>query len=208
MKRIFAALFIGAVFLSPAIAQAQVEHFLAPNGTDPVPVSAANPLPVTPGAASPTAANQVTANTALGAPGDTVCSTATGTCSIEALLKYLGSGPMPNAGGCTSVIPISQTASTDLHTSSGKTYICAILIVAPDAEVVSLVEGTGSVCATGIAAIIGSTTAANGTSLAANGGYQMSSSSPVFNTQTASDHLCLLQSGSGRVAGFISYNDH
>jgi hypothetical protein len=47
MKRIFAALIVGAVFLSPAIAQAQVEHFLAPNGTDPVPVSAANPLPVT-----------------------------------------------------------------------------------------------------------------------------------------------------------------
>lgn len=150
------------------------------------------------------------ADVTLGAKADSVCGTATGTCSDTALLKYLNSqlAAMPNTGGCGSLIPISQTASTDLHTSVGKSYICSIILVAPDAEVVSLVEGTGSVCATGIAAVIGATTAANGMSFAANGGFSAVSSAPMFNTQTTNDHLCLLQSGSGRIAGFISYNDH
>lgn len=46
MKRLFAALFIGAVLLSPA--QAQIVHYVGANGVDPITVSSANPLPTTP----------------------------------------------------------------------------------------------------------------------------------------------------------------
>ncbi len=108
---------------------------------------------------------------------------------------------------CTGVIAISQTSSTDLKTATGKLNICSIILVAPDAEVISLVEGTGSTCGTGTAALIGSTTAANGVSLAANGGFSAVSDRAWLKMQTTSDHLCLLQSGTGRVAGVITYAD-
>lgn len=73
----------------------------------------------------PTAANQATANTALGAPGDSVCGSATGTCSMIALAKYLNNAansPLPaqtnnavnigavmNAGSTYETIAASQT---------------------------------------------------------------------------------------------------
>lgn len=109
---------------------------------------------------------------------------------------------------CPNVLPISQTTSTDLRTSSGKMYICSIVLIIPDAETASLVEGTGTVCATGIAAVIGGTTAANGIAPGANGGFSAIGGFPWLQTQTSNDHLCLLQSGSGRIAGVITYNDH
>lgn len=110
--------------------------------------------------------------------------------------------------GCNKTIPISQTASTDLHTFINTGYICSVLIVVPDAEVISFVEGTGTVCATNTAAIIGATTAANGMSFAANGGISAPSPYTQFIMATAADHACLLQSGAGRVAGVITYRDN
>jgi len=141
------------------------------------------PIPV--GAA--TAANQNTANGYLGTIAGAVGSS--------------------QPAACTGVIPISQTSSTDLKTMTNKGQICSIVLVAPDAEVVSLVQGTGTTCATGIAALIGGTTAANGISLAANGGFTATSSAPWLVMTSSAQHLCLLQSGSGRVAGVITYVD-
>lgn len=107
---------------------------------------------------------------------------------------------------CPNVIPISQTASTDLHTSTNKLHICSFLLVSATAQSVSLVEGTGTTCATGTAALIGGTSAS--ASLAANGGWAMEADRAFLETQTTGDHLCLLQSGSGNVSGEISYVDH
>ncbi len=116
--------------------------------------------------------------------------------------------PSPNPSTvCTSIKPISQTTSTDLITSTNKLHICGILIVSSAAQSVSLVEGTGTLCATGIAALMGSTTAANGMALAANGGFSHTAERAFMVTQTTADHLCLLQ-GTGNVSGFISYVDH
>lgn len=117
--------------------------------------------------------------------------------------------PSPNPSDvCTSFKAISQTASTDLVTSTNKLHICAMLIVSATAQSVSLVEGTGTTCATGTAAIMGATTAANGMALAANGGFTHTAERPFIVTATTADHLCLLQSGAGNVSGFISYVDH
>jgi hypothetical protein len=113
------------------------------------------------------------------------------------------------ANNVKTTFPISQATSTQLFagTSAKTTYICSIVLNGSDAENISLVEGTGTVCATSIAAVIGGTTAAAGMNLAANsgfglgnGGYTIASASAV-----AADNICLLQSGSGRVAGVLTY---
>lgn len=104
---------------------------------------------------------------------------------------------------------ISQTTSTDLGiggVSAKKTYVCHIFVAGADAENLSLVSGTGTVCATGIASMVGSTTAANGPNLSANGGFSIGNGGfSVSVSGTNADNVCLLQSGSGRVAGVMSY---
>jgi hypothetical protein len=105
-------------------------------------------------------------------------------------------------------VAISQTANTKLFSqaSSKKNYICALFIVGSDAENVSLVEGTGSTCGTSTAAIIGGTTAAAGPHLSANGGWsQGNGSGSVAQGTNANFDVCLLQSGSGTVAGNLTY---
>lgn len=103
---------------------------------------------------------------------------------------------------------ISQTANTQLFagTSTKKTYVCHIIVVGSDAENVSLVSGTGSVCATSTAAVIGSTTAAAGPNLSANGGFSIGNGGYAIAVSAVNaDNVCLFQSGSGRVAGVMSY---
>lgn len=112
---------------------------------------------------------------------------------------------LPGFPVCTSFVAISQTASTDLKTFTNKGYICSIVIVSSDGESLSLVQGTGTTCATGTGALIGATTAANGMAIAANGGVALGNLQLV--TTTTAQHLCLLQSGTGRIAGVISYAD-
>jgi len=107
---------------------------------------------------------------------------------------------------CTSSISVNQTASTDLVTSTNKLHICAILLVSATAQNLSLVEGTGTLCATGIAALIGGTTAS--IAVAANGGFSTPSDRAWLITKTTGDHLCLIQSGTGNVSGVITYLDH
>ena len=111
------------------------------------------------------------------------------------------------ATACPNYIAISQTADTTLvsGTSSQYFYICSIILVAGAAEVVSLWEGTGTACGTGSTAILGSTTEANGLSLAANGGFTMVSGVPFLRTATTANDICLRQSGTNRVSGVITY---
>lgn len=161
----------------------------------------------------------------LGAQADSVCGSSTGTCSLIALQKYantvlagaipvgtsrigyVSDDPCSNASAKVSV-PISQTANAKVvtGTSAKKTYICSIMIVAADAENVSLVAGTGSTCGTGTAAVIGGTTAAAGPNLAANGGFALGSGvATIAAGLTNADDFCLFQSASGRVAGVLTY---
>ena len=123
-----------------------------------------------------------------------------------------GPGPSltadPCALGAKTSLPISQIANTKLIAQVGgkKIYLCSILVVAADAENISVVEGTGATCGTGTAAGIGGTTAATGPNLAASAGFvQGNGASFVAATAAVNTDLCLLQSGVGRVAGLLTY---
>ena len=103
--------------------------------------------------------------------------------------------------------PISQTANTQLvaGTSAKKTYICSVLLIGADAENVSFVAGTGSVCATNTVAVIGGATAAAGPNMAANGGFSFGNGATALAATTVNaDNLCLFQSGSGRIGGVMT----
>jgi hypothetical protein len=109
---------------------------------------------------------------------------------------------------CTTYKAISVATSTDLITSVNFLHICGLLIVAQAAEAVSLVEGTGSVCASGESAIMGGTLTSSGMFLAANGGFSQVSGIPFLRTKTQADHLCVILSASVTTSGYISYVDH
>lgn len=117
-----------------------------------------------------------------------------------------------NIDPCSSLaktsVAISQTTSTQLFagTSAKNNYICSIMALGADAENMSLVGGTGTVCATTTHAYIGGTTAAAGPNFAANGGFvAVAGNATVVRGTTTAENVCLLQSGTGRVAGWITY---
>lgn len=104
--------------------------------------------------------------------------------------------------------PISQTASTRIvtGTSAKKTYVCSMLAVSSTGDTLNLIEGTGSTCGTGSAAVVGSTTAANGMTFSAGGGFGSGGGGYAsLGTATNADDLCLTQSGSSRVAGYVTW---
>lgn len=103
-------------------------------------------------------------------------------------------------------VPFTQAASTTLvlGSSARKNYICSVAVVAPDAEKLSVVEGTGTACATSPLALIGGTIAASGISLTANGVFTLGNGSgTVAAGANANFNVCLLQSGTGFVAGVL-----
>lgn len=216
LSRVCGALFAAPLVLAPMAASAQEIHYRSADGINTTPVSAANPLPVagsftgssasvgTSGSTAPTSSDLI--GTKDGSGNLQPASSANPIPVIDSQLHTDVTSPIPQA--CTGNIPISQTASTDLKTGTGKIYICSIKITAGDAENLSLVEGTGTVCATSTVALDGATTAANGNQIAANGGWAEVSPTYMFSTSVTGNHLCLLQSGTGRVAGHITYSDH
>lgn len=104
-------------------------------------------------------------------------------------------------------VPVSQAASTKLMPgAAGKRfYVCFVFLGSSDAEGLSIVEGTGTTCGTNTAAIIGGATAANGNALAANTQIFLGNGgSTIAASLTPGTDLCLLQTGTGRVAGVIT----
>jgi hypothetical protein len=72
------------------------------------------------------------------------------------------------------------------------------------AQNIALVEGTGTVCATGTAGMAGGTTAATGWNFAANGGFVNGGGGFwVFKTATPGDNVCLCLSSTGQTSGVI-----
>jgi hypothetical protein len=116
----------------------------------------------------------------------------------------------PCKGQAKLYVSINQTANAQLAsgTASKKIYVCSIHVVVAAATNVALVEGTGSVCATGTAGVggFGGATAATGWNFAANGGIVLGSGEAAVGAEvTSADNLCLFNSGSGQVSGGISY---
>ena len=141
----------------------------------------------------------VTGSNALKVDGSAVTQPVSGSASID-----------PCSALAKTSVAISQTGTAKLiaKTSAKKNYICSIMVVGADAENISLVEGTKTTteCDTSTAALIGGTTAANGPNLAANGGFTLGSGGyTVVGGANNNFDVCLFQSGSGRVAGVLTY---
>lgn len=115
--------------------------------------------------------------------------------------------PMPSLQ-CPYVVGISQTADTQVVTNPGGAHIhvCTFAIINAGAQTASLVEGTGSTCATGTSNLYGQYNSGSGTaSFAANGGTNIVSSTVTLPMQKAGDNLCVVQSASNNVSGTITY---
>ena len=115
-------------------------------------------------------------------------------------------GGLRTAPSCVgNTIPINQTASTDVKTFTGYGYICSIVLISGTQQSVSISEGTGSTCATGTAYLMGGS---GGTMvLAQYGGFSAVSGTPFMKLKNSADHLCVLQSSTGNVSGFITFAD-
>lgn len=112
--------------------------------------------------------SQITQETAsaaaLGTTADSVCGTATGTCTLEALFKFLNNAatsaiPTTQSGVATALITCDKSITYDASTngstqlvalaSGQKTYVCGYSILAAGTVNVELDYGTGTACATG-----------------------------------------------------------
>lgn len=123
------------------------------------------------------------------------------------LYSYADGGDVQvrSSGSCTSKVNIDQVTSTQAITgvASQFIHICSVVLVSATAQLVSVVEGTGAICATGIQGLMGGTSASM--SFAANGGVASVSGVPWLRTQVVADNVCVLQSGAGNVSGVITY---
>lgn len=106
---------------------------------------------------------------------------------------------------------VFQTSSGTLitGTSGKKNYICSLVIVTSAAAELSLVEYSGT-CTGGTAfATLGSTTAADGLPLAANGGITLGSGEATVvsgaGNSNSGYNVCLLQSGTANVVAQATY---
>lgn len=117
---------------------------------------------------------------------------------------YVASASDPCLSIAVTTLPVSVAADTAVitATASKRTYICGGALIAAAAEVVSIWEGTGSACGTSSAALVGSTTEANGMSLAANGGFTVPSSIRGISTNV---DVCIRLNATNRVAGWLTY---
>lgn len=101
---------------------------------------------------------------------------------------------------------INLTADTQIitGTASQRVYVCHVHLVSSIANNVAVVQGTGSVCATGIAGVFGGTTAATGWNLGANSGVVLGGGKDVI-AKTAADanNVCILRSSAAQVSGVI-----
>lgn len=114
--------------------------------------------------------------------------------------------PCSSEAKTTTAISLTTDTVIIAAVASKKNYICSLTVVAGAAEIVSITEGTGSVCASSEAALLGSTTDANGASFAANGGMALNGGgSTAIAGITANVDTCLNVSGSNRVSGFVTW---
>lgn len=149
----------------------------------------------------------------LGRRIDTLAASSGTSGDYEALnMNALGAVWVSQLDPCSSEVKITDPFSLTARgvviaaAASKKNYVCAISVVAGAAEIFNVYEGTGTTCQTGTAAIVGSTTAANGMSFAANGGLAaIGANSSVLAGKTANVDTCIVPSGSNRLSGFITY---
>lgn len=164
------------------------------------------------GDASEATLSDVSTNTATTATNTTTMAAACsgGVCSVN-VAQVGGNAPVFDACSTETktTTAVSLTARTVIipAVAAKKNYICSISVMAGGtAEVFNVVEGTGTTCQTGTAALVGSTTAANGMAFAANGGLAMAGGdTTVIQGATANVDTCIVPSGSNRLSGFVTW---
>lgn len=99
--------------------------------------------------------------------------------------------------------PIAQAASAQIITGRPglRILVCHVRVIAGAAEQTSEMEGTGTTCGTGTVYHSGSSTAANGEQLGANGGYESYAPFALL----PGDNFCLQQAGTSKLGGKVSY---
>lgn len=107
---------------------------------------------------------------------------------------------------CNLTLAINQTTSTDILTSTNKIHFCEIKLISASQQGLSVIEGTGTLCASGQGLLEGGATGTM--QVAANGGYSDVSGIPFKTSKVTADHICIIQTGAGNVSGSISYGDY
>ena len=106
---------------------------------------------------------------------------------------------------CDNFSPYSSAASAQAIAAGGANnfiYVCNFGFGSIGGSSFSIVEGTGTTCATNTKAMFGGTTAATGAGLAANATFEEGSGvGAVLKTQVAGDNVCVISSGTGPLAG-------
>jgi hypothetical protein len=111
---------------------------------------------------------------------------------------------------CDNFKPFSVSANTQLITAGNGNmfiYICSATLSNGNAaaQPVSIVEGTGTTCATNTAGVIGNSTAAGGVALAINGTATPGSGvGAIARTAVAGDNVCLF-TAAGPIGGVIAW---
>lgn len=110
---------------------------------------------------------------------------------------------------CDNFTPVSIAVDTQVITAGNANmfiYICSYNFNAVAADVFSIVEGTGTVCATGLKAMVGATTAAAGLSLATAGSINYGGGTgAVTKTSVAGNNVCILRTTAGPLSGVVGW---
>ena len=111
---------------------------------------------------------------------------------------------------CNFSTAVSSASSVQVITANNATArisICNLSLGSIGGSSFSIVEGTGSTCATNTVALAGGTTAATGYGIAANGSPVQFGGGigPVIITKTPGDNVCLIVAGTGPLAGTIAF---
>lgn len=151
--------------------------------------------------------NNISGTISLPTGAATSANQSTGNTTLAALQTDLEADPCASSAKTKALISLVASGQIITGTSAKKTYICSLNLVTATAQNIALVEGTGTVCATGIAAMAGGTTAATGWNFAANGGLAIGNGrGTVFQADNANaDNVCLLLSSTGQTSGVVMY---
>jgi hypothetical protein len=112
------------------------------------------------------------------------------------------------ANTATTTINIATTTAIQLVAGvSGKqVYICAFNVVSATSQNVTLVEGSGTACATTTLGMAGGATSTTGWQLGTNGGLTFGNGmGVVFKTSTATNAVCIIDGGAGQVSGSLTF---
>ncbi len=162
-----------------------------------------------------------------GTAGDTNCKTyidADSASVLYGILAQINTAALASIPAGTAIVgyvssdPCLQKTKTNLAISQATTFsqqlvalaagsainVCSMFVISASANALALTNGTGTNCANGSTALIGSLTLASSVSLAANGGWTLGNGAGTILIAAAGQELCMLTS-TGVIAGNLTY---